>query len=191
MEANSEGLGKTTVCVRVGTGGHRPAFSGRATPRQSRSLFGTDVSHDNTMVLVRGLVFIACGLLLATASYMWKRRYSLLVGASSVLYLVSWFPFRSAYQHGLIAVQHSVCGGDESWLSLTVYHSRHRLADRFLSSLSCLSCWKYAGGLQLQCVLNEGHCGARDGRNPLPLAAQSAGRSEREMSPLCSAKMPR
>lgn len=66
-------------------------------------VFGTDVSHDNTMVLVHGLVFIACGLLLAIASYIWKRWSSLLVGASSVLYLVSWFPFRSAYQHGLIA----------------------------------------------------------------------------------------
>ncbi len=66
-------------------------------------VMGTDLSHENTMVLVHGLGFIACGLLLTVAGYIWKMWSSLLVVASSALYLVHWFPFRSAYQYGIVA----------------------------------------------------------------------------------------
>jgi hypothetical protein len=65
---------------------------------------GIDLSHANSMVLVRQAIFIGCGLMLAIAAYFTKRWSSLLVVGSSMLYLVHWFPFQSAYKYGLITV---------------------------------------------------------------------------------------
>jgi hypothetical protein len=66
-------------------------------------VLGTDLSHENAMVLIHGLGFISCGILLTAAGYVWKRWSALLLVASSALYLVHWFPFRSAYKYGLVA----------------------------------------------------------------------------------------
>jgi len=69
---------------------------------------GIDVSHAANMLLVQQAIFIAVGL--ASAIWAWANRKwrLLLVVASSLLYLLHWFPWRAVSKVGLIATAKSM-----------------------------------------------------------------------------------
>lgn len=67
-------------------------------------LYGTriDVRHDYKVVLMHRGTVLGVGVLMIVASYRWATRSATLVILSALVYLLSWFPFRTIYKVGLV-----------------------------------------------------------------------------------------
>jgi hypothetical protein len=65
---------------------------------------GVDIARENAAVLQHQLIVVGFGIALAVGAFM-SRKWGLhLVIATSVIYIVHWFPFQSVYKAGPIAV---------------------------------------------------------------------------------------
>jgi hypothetical protein len=61
---------------------------------------GIDFTAQNTAILRHGAIFLAIGFLITVASFFWRRWASVLVIASSTLYILHWFPLHSVLSYG-------------------------------------------------------------------------------------------
>src|SRR5689334_11851604 len=65
---------------------------------------GVDLSSANHAVLLRGMLLIAVGLILAIAAFVPRKWAWICALGSAVLYLAHWFPFKSVQTYGLLTV---------------------------------------------------------------------------------------
>jgi hypothetical protein len=70
------------------------------TAEQRVIIGGADLSAQSSAVLRHGAILLAIGLLISVGSFFWKRRASVLVIASSALYLLHLFPFYLIFKYG-------------------------------------------------------------------------------------------
>ena len=69
---------------------------------------GVDESHAIAVGLLHQWVFIGLGIVVAVVAYRAGRRGPIIVIFASIVYLLQWFPFRSVYKAGLVAVAKSM-----------------------------------------------------------------------------------
>lgn len=65
-------------------------------------VFGVDVIHQSLDIRLHQTVLVALGLCLAISAWVFRGWSKALVVASSALFLVSWFPWRSVGKYGII-----------------------------------------------------------------------------------------
>ena len=85
-------------------------------------LSGVDYAHANNIMLLRQFILICFGIGLGVVAHFAGKWGPLIIVVSSALYLIQWFPFRSVYMVGPIAVAKSMflLGSNQSYVLTSI-----------------------------------------------------------------------